>query len=334
MKKRFLSVITLFAMTLFAGCGSSAPESAPSSETISATVSVPEESKDTVSVPESERFEVNPPFFKVENKETGAVVYMLGSMHVGKAGATYPDKMYKALDECETLAVEVDILALESDIAAATEATMIMLCEQGKTVRDYLGDDYDFIMGKFREKGLYSKLYESYIPALWSSMWASAAAAECGYDVNAGTDRLLLAYAKEHGKTVEEIESAKEQYQMEADNSPAMATYLLKATVELSAEETREQFDMLYDSWKSGNIAALKGLAEEEDEELPTELKSDYEKYYDAMYTHRQEKMASYVKSKLKSGGKTFVVVGAMHYAAPPSIIDILTENGYTVETL
>lgn len=362
MKKQIFAVITLIVMTLFTGCNNSSPESVPASEpaSVPASISTTVSSNETISeptsapaeastqsssaesgqtsAPENEGFEVSPPFFKVENNDTGAVVYMLGSMHIGKEGAAYPDKMYKALDECDTLAVEVDIQALESDLNASMEATMILLCERGKTVRDYLGDDYEPIMQKFREKGLYNRLYESYIPALWSSLWTSAAAVESGFDVNAGTDRLLLTYAKEHGKAVEEIESAKEQYQMEAGNSAEMQTYTLKTATELSAEETKEQLDTLYDAWKSGDINTLKALAEDEgsdeDEPLPEELEDDYEKYYAAMYTDRQKKMADYIQNKLKTGGKTFVVVGALHYAAPPSILDILAENGYTVETL
>lgn len=348
MKKRLFAALTLCAALMFSGCGNSARESLTESDPISEPVSVaasepesvPAESSDKTSeqtsAPSTEpvTFEVNPPLFKAENKETGAVVYMMGSMHVGKTEAVYPEKMYKALDECDTLAVEVDIQALENDLRAASEAMAILICERGKTVKNYLGEDYDLIIGKFREKGMYNKIYESYIPALWSSLWTSNAAAECGYDVNEGTDRHLLTYAKEHGKSVEEIESAKEQYQVEADCSAELQAYSLKQAVELSDEEMKEQLDMLYNAWKDGDIAALRALAEDEDEELPETLAEDSEKYYDAMYTNRQKKMAEYVINKLNSGGKTFVVVGALHYAAPPSIIDVLEENGYTVETL
>ncbi len=144
---------------------------------------------------------------------------------------------------------------------------------------------------------------------------------------------LLLTYAKEHGKKIDEIETAKEQYQVEANCSPELQMQMLKQTIELSQSEMQEQFDILYDSWKSGDIDAMKALLNDED---PSEALNDgdYQKYYNAMYVSRQQKMADYVMSKLKAGGKTFVVVGAMHYAAPPSIIDVLEENGYTVETL
>lgn len=282
-----------------------------------------------------EPFEVNPPFYKVENAQTGAVVYMLGSMHVGKPEAVYPEAIYNAINECDTLAVEVDIQALEEDMPAAAEAVAVLQCPFGTTVRDYMGDDYDRIVKLFTEKGIYNYTYEYYVPAMWSSIWTSKSAEDSGYDGNCGTDLVMLTYAKEHGKIIDEIETAKEQYQVNAGMSIELQMLMLNQTLELSDDMTKMQFDILYNAWRTGDIETLKALAEEEDStELSPQLKTEYESYYDAMYTARQRKMADYVEAKLKSGGKTFVIVGAMHYAAPPSIIDNLENDGYTVVTL
>lgn len=327
MKKRVFATVTLLAMMLFGGC----KRTEPISESVSDTPKI-----DLTSTSAENAFEVNPPFFKVENKETGAVVYMLGSMHIGKPEATYPRKMCDALDECETLAVEVDVQAFQENYIEMTKAVSVLLCENGKTVRDYMGGDYDKIVKAFTEKGLYNQVYENYIPAFWSSVWSSSAAEECGYDANLGADMLLLSYAKERGKKIDEIETAMEQYKVEASCSAELQLLTLNQTIGLSKEETQEQFDALYNAWKSGDINALKALITEDGEtdEMSETLKKDYEQYYDAMYANRQKKMAEYVMNKLETGGKTFVVVGAMHYAAPPSILDILEENGYKVETL
>lgn len=330
MKKRIFAVITLLAMMLFAGCKQSEPVNDP------AKIPANTPKIDLTSTSAENSFEVNPPFFKVTDESTGAVVYMLGSMHVGKPEATYPQTLCDALDECDTLAVEVDIQALEANLMEAAEAMRLMLCPDGKTVKDYMGSDYDKIVQKFTDKGLYSPLYEQYIPALWSSLWSNQMAAESGYDANYGTDTLLLSYAKERGKKIDEIETAKEQYQVEANISPELQMLTLNQTLELSKDEIQAQFDLLYNAWRNADMKTLEALASEEGEDagLTEEQKAEYEKYYDDMYANRQKKMAEYVMSKLRSGGKTFVVVGAMHYAAPPSIRDILTENGYAIETI
>lgn len=282
----------------------------------------------------AEPFDVNPPFFRVENPQTGAAVYMLGSMHVGKAGAVYPEAIYSALDECDTLAVEVDIQALEENKSDSAEAIAVLQCPPGKNARDYMGEDYDSIIAAFKKKRLYNRAYEDYVPALWSSLWSNQAAEDCGYDGDEGTDDVMLSYAKSHGKRVEEIESVKEQYQMNADVSPELQMLMLTESLALSEEEAKSQLDTLYTAWRTADIEALRALASEEETALPEELKADYDSYYDAMYTARQRKMADYIEEKLQGGGKTFVVVGALHYAAPPSIIENLEADGYTVETL
>ncbi|MDE6732043.1 MAG: TraB/GumN family protein [Oscillospiraceae bacterium] len=279
-------------------------------------------------------FDVHPPFYKIENAETGAVVYMLGSMHVGKPEAVYPREIYAALDECDTLAVEVDIQALEQDAAASAEAIAVLQCPPGTTVKDYMGEDYNSVIAKFKKKRLYNRAYEGYIPALWSSLWSSQAAEDCGYDGDFGTDLVMLFYAKSHGKRVEEIETAKEQYQRKAEVSSELQMLMLNDTLALSKDETKAQFDMLYNAWREGDINALKALAEEEETNLPEALRDEYESYYDAMYTARQRKMADYIEEKLQGGRKTFVVVGALHYAAPPSIIDNLNADEIEVQVI
>ena len=327
MKKRIFAILTLLALVMFAGCKKKPEPVEPDPRPM-------EEAVDLTKTDAENSFEVNPPLFKVTDRNTGAVVYMMGSMHVGKPGAVYSQALVDAIDECDTLAVELDLIAFEQDFLAATEAMQILLCPFGTTVADYMGGDYESIVQAFTDRGLYSPLYEQYIPAMWSSLWSNQLAMECGYDANYGTDRLLLQYAKQQGKIIDEIESAAEQYQVEASASAEFQMYTLNQTIELTADEAQEQFDILYDAWKTGDIETLNALATEEDDSLSGTLKADYEAYYDAMYTNRQKKMSDYVISQLQAGKKTFVVVGAMHYAAPPSILDNLAENGYTVETL
>lgn len=327
MKKRIFAVITLLALIMFAGCKKK-------QDPTPVVNYVRRDELTSTELPDS--FEVNPPFFKVTNENNGAVVYMLGSMHIGKPEAVYPEKLVSALDECDTLAVEVDVIAFNNDLAAAMDAMSVMFCSPGTTFADYMGDDYDRIVQKFTEKGLYDPRFEVYIPSLWSSLWSNAQSAECGYDSNRGTDMLLLSYAKGQGKKIDEIETAKEQYQVEANISAELQTLMLNLTVEMTAEEAQEQLDQLYDAWRTADMETLIAMAEEEetDSGLTDELKADYDRYYDDMYTKRQVKMADYVINKLQTGGKTFMVVGAMHYAAPPSILDNLAEAGYTVEVL
>ena len=320
MKKRIFSVITLCVIMLFTGCKPSTINDSIKPNVDSSTA--------------SETFEVNPPFFKVTDEKTGAEVYMLGSMHIGKRGAEYPAEIYAAIDKCDTLAVEVDVPRLENDTEELRDAMNVLKCKDGTTVKDYMGNDYDEIVGKFKEKGYYNQAYEQYIPALWTSQWTNKALKNTGYETDTGTDRIMLNYAKEKCKKIDEIETAKEQYQANADTSTELQMLSLKQTISLSDEETQAQLDTLYNAWKSADMETLKSLVADDNDNTPEELQDDYKRYYDGMYTNRQKKMSDYIETQLQTGNKTFVVVGALHYAAPPSILDNLENDGYTIETL
>lgn len=319
MKKRFLAAITAFAVLFTSGCGERSDTSTPSDyQSVSS---------------ESGQFEVTPPFFKVTDESTSGVVYMMGSMHVGKPGATYPQRMYDALEECDALAVEVDIVALEDDVPRRLEAQNMLLCTDGRNAADYMGDDYRIVVAKFTELDLYDPIYEMYIPSVWSSLWMNKMVMKCGFDADLGTDRVLLRYAAEHDMRIEEIESVQEQYAVEASASPELQTYTLRQTLDLNEVAAKAQYNMLYNAWSTADMETLKQLSEAEiDDSVSEELADEYDAYYHAMYTKRQEKMARYVQSQLAAGNKTFVVVGAMHYAAPPDILDFLAESGrYTI---
>lgn len=275
--------------------------------------------------------EVRPPFFKVVDKETGGVVYMLGTMHVGTEDAVYSDKVYKALDESDTLAVELDLQELETNTAELAEAMQLMMLN-GMTAKEYIGEDYAEIRDWFIDKGLYNMVYDYYIPAVWSSMLSNKLADDAGFSSDFGTDRLLLTYAKEHNKEIYEIESAEEQYQINANEGKELQIYMLTETVRTDYDIQVQQMKDLYSVWANGDITGMEELLSAD--EPPEELAEQYDRFYFEMYENRQEKMAKYVTDTLKNGGKAFVAVGALHYAASPDIIDFIEQAGYTVEKI
>ncbi|MBD5129263.1 MAG: TraB/GumN family protein [Ruminococcaceae bacterium] len=298
--KRLFAVILICAVMLFSGCGRAENE-------------------------------ITPPFFKVTDKETGGVVYMLGTMHVGTEDAVYPDKVYKALDESDVLAVELDVQELEANTAELTSAMQVMMLK-GCTAEEYIGEDYKEIRKWFVEKGLYNMVYDYYIPAVWSSMAATMLAEDAGYKSELGTDRTMLTYAKEHNKEIYEIESAAEQYQVNANEGKELQIYALLETVRTDYDEQIQQMKDLYTAWANGDISALEDMLAVD--EPPEELAEQYKQYIFEMYENRQQKMAEYVTDTLKNGGKAFVAVGAMHYAATPDIIDFVEQAGYNVEKI
>ncbi len=92
---------------------------------------------------------VTPPFFKITDPDSGGTAYLLGTMHVGLPNTVYPQAVYDALEECETLAVEVDLLALDKDSKRLSDAMKLLECGD-KSTREMLGEDYDRVRDFFK----------------------------------------------------------------------------------------------------------------------------------------------------------------------------------------
>lgn len=272
---------------------------------------------------------VSPPFFTVKDESTGGEVYMLGSMHVGLPNTVYPEEIYAALDRCSALACEVDVIRLGEDNAEMNEAMKIFECE---SAAELMGEDYDEIKQFFVEKGLYKAKYDKYIPAMWSIVLTQKAAQDCGYSSDYGTEREFLTYAKQKNIPIIELETAAEQYQINASQSPAFQLYSLKSSVDLPYETLKSQHSALYNAWSKNNVLQLEIMLSSSG--VPEEFSEDFSEYYSAMYEKRQEKMADFVIKSLKNGDKVFLMVGAAHFYAKPDILDFLGDAGYLTENV
>lgn len=274
---------------------------------------------------------VTPPFFKISDPDTGGVVYLLGTMHVGIRNTVYPDEIYAALDECSALAVELDLQALEADQQRLVNAMKLLECRNGETADDYIGENYSEVKKFFQKNKIYSQSLEGYIPSVWSSLLSSKLASDCGYSSEYGTDRAMLSYAKKHSIKIIELESAEEQYQMNANEPIALQVYSLVSSVQTDHKLLTDQMKELYRAWSENDAAAIEKMLFE-DEDIPEELSEEYSQYYFMMYESRQEKMAEFIRKTLESGEKAVVAVGAMHCFATPDILDFL--DGKMIESV
>lgn len=272
---------------------------------------------------------VNPPFFTVRDEATGGVVYMLGSMHVGLPNTVYPDEIYGALDECETVACEIDLIELENKRDEVNEAMKVFECG---SAAEFMGDDYTEIKRYFTERGIKTDNLNRYVPAMWSITLSQKSAIDAGYETKYGTDREILTIAKEKGKKIFELETAEEQYKINAGQSREFQIFSLKSSVSVPYEQLIAQNKTLYLAWSTNNSFLIETMLS--GGRVPDEYAEEYARYFAAMYANRQKKMAEYAVKALKNGEKVFMVVGAAHYFAAPDILDFIEEAGYSTEAL
>lgn len=277
-----------------------------------------------------------PLLYKVSNKN-GSVIWLFGSIHAGRESYyRLPDYVMEPFYDSDCLAVEADIIAFESDFSMQTEALKYLIYRDGSTIKNHISDKlYDEAVHIMVMMGSYTPLLDNYCPAFWSTMIDSMQIDEDVAKAELGVDRYLLKHAKDSGKKIVEIESAKSQYKMLAGFSNELQEYLLAQSVaSYNSNEDDLELVRLMDIWASGDEQALIEYIETDTGDIPEEERVLYDEYYKAMYTDRNIYMADYAQTALNTRNKVFICVGAAHVVGEGSITQILAQRGYTVELI
>ena len=69
-------------------------------------------------------------------------------------------------------------------------------------------------------------------------------------------------------------------------------------------------------------------------DEIPEELKGDYDEYKKTMLDDRNKGMADKAEELLKEGKNCLFMVGALHYSEDVGVDNLLEAKGYKVEKI
>ena len=332
--KKIITLLLVFLM-LFALCACEGSEVNynQNSESVSSEVNNEESNQSYSSPIEGELSKVTPLFWKATGKN-GEIIWLLGSIHVGTPEYyPLPKAITEAFNSSDYLAVECDIVAFESDIQAALDVVNLLAYSDGTTIKDHIPLElYGRAVKVLNDAGQYSLLYDYYKPAFWEGLISNICVEEAGLDTKLGIDMHFLKDAKAKGKKIVEIESAMEQYSMLTGFSEELEIELLTSAVE--SRENKSDVDGICElivAWGEGDEEAIGAMILPEDGVEFSEIENEY---WDAMYSNRNKKMADFCVEALKSGEEAFVVVGLAHFFGEDGIINLLIEEGYTVEKI
>lgn len=146
-----------------------------------------------------------------------------------------------------------------------------------------------------------------------------------GFDPNAGVEQILIADAKEGGKSFAFLETASDQGAI-FDNLPeeTQEAYLYETSLMLN--DTSRMLDQVVDEWRDGDVEGLGTLVANPDTEGGDGI-------YDALFVERNQNWVPQIEAYLDDvEGTVFVAVGAGHLAGPDSVITMLRDKGYEVE--
>lgn len=357
MFKKILSGILALTMCLsFAGCSEGDSSSSDTSSDISSEVtdSVTDstdssESEDPSSEdPSSEDSSepdrpdktagITPAMWKVNGKD-GTPIYFLGSMHaLNDECYPLPDEIMDAYNNSDSLAVECDIYAYQSDLDAQMELMMNMIYSDGTTIADHIDADlYESAKQILTDAGVYMPLYDYYNVIIWQSLIEMAMISDTGLVSDQGIDLNLLTMAHKEGKNIIEIESVEFQNELLYSQPDEFYLYSLETMV-YYYEDQCEELLKTFEAWCDGTFGEYMENEEEidpddfEDIEISDELMAMIENYNKALIDDRNKGMAEKAIEMLENGDSVFYVVGAAHFYGDTGIIKLLEDAGYTLE--
>ena len=286
----------------------------------------------------SEADKPNPLFYKVTD-DNGNIAYLLGTIHIGDSlTSALPDKIYKALDAADALAVEMDLLGFEEkkeeDASLEQAYTDSYFFSAGTDLQSYLEDDDLYIRTNDLLFAMgYGAMANTMKPAAIASVidsWHQESLNMVSSEQ--GVDMRLLTLAAEKGKKIYEIENVKEHLSAISDYSKETQIAMLKASLEAGRYETFLSTGYLYELWCEGDEELLReSVMPVLPEDATAEEKALYEEYMDKMMTQRDRIMVDGICGYLESGETVFVAVGLAHVVGEGGIVDQLKALGYTV---
>jgi hypothetical protein len=281
--------------------------------------------------------EIDPPLWKVTDPESGNSMYLLGTIHVLPAEISdYPADLMDIYNSCDSIAVEYDVTALQTDMNAQLEYVKGMMYSDGTNVKDHISEEtYNKLREYFTKIGAYSEMMDQYSAGYWISLLDNVMLMRLENVELSGTDVYFINKAQQDGKEVINIEDLSMQTEALTAYTDEYADYSIAKMIDEidDIDGFAEDYADLFEKWANGD-GEIKSETEEDLAELPEDLIDDNEAYDKKLIDDRNKYMADKASEYIKEGKNCLFMVGAAHYAGEEGVDDLLEKMGYTVEKI
>jgi uncharacterized protein YbaP (TraB family) len=267
--------------------------------------------------------------WKVTGAEGGAV-YLLGTIHVGRADFyPMPAVIETSFKEADTLVTETDL----SEPQGSSRLLKLLLQNgtypRGDSVENHIGAETREHLARYvtKSKELASD-YTHLKPWFLSVAIAVVEAKRAGLSTNDGMDRHFVDQATAMKKPIETLETSEFQLELMNSFSEELQDQMLLAAL-LDTEKKPELMGQLMRTWKSGDAERL--------HETTTRYLRDYpilKPLFEKMFDQRNDAMTQKIEAFLKTPKTMFVAVGAGHLTGERGILAQLRAKNYEIEQL
>jgi len=275
--------------------------------------------------------EAGPKLFcwKVTGPEGGAV-YLLGTIHVGRADFyPMPAVIETSFKEADTLVTETDLTEPQGSSRLLKLLLQNGTYPRGDSVENHIGAKTREHLARYvaKSKELASD-YTHLKPWFLSVAIAVVEAKRAGLNTNDGMDRHFVDQATAMKKPIETLETSEFQLELMNSFSEELQDRLLLSAL-LDAEHKTELMDDMLQAWKSGNADAMEQAKMRYVRDYP-QLKPVFEKVFD----QRNDTMTQQIEQFLQTPKTYFVAIGAGHLTGDRGILSQLRSKNYDVEQL
>ena len=275
--------------------------------------------------------EAGPKLFcwKVTGPEGGAV-YLLGTIHVGRADFyPMPAVIETSFKEADTLVTETDLTEPQGSSRLLKLLLQNGTYPRGDSVENHIGAKTREHLARYvaKSKELASD-YTHLKPWFLSVAIAVVEAKRAGLNTNDGMDRHFVDQATAMKKPIETLETSEFQLELMNSFSEELQDKMLLAAL-LDTEKKPELMGQLMRTWKSGDAERL--------HETTTRYLRDYpvlKPLFEKMFDQRNDAMAQKIEAFLKTPKTIFVAVGAGHLTGERGILAQLRAKNYEIEQL
>jgi uncharacterized protein len=265
-------------------------------------------------------------------KVTGpkGVVYLLGTIHVGKADFyPLPSIIEDRFKKADTLIEEVDISEPAETAHIERWVSEHGSYPNGDALTNHLSEVTRSHLAAYVKKGgLSEPAIARMRPWLVSVLVLELELNRIGFDPSNGLDQHFLEEARQSHKPIGALEDAGSQLELFSSLSEELQDRLLLSSL-ADMEKSGDFFDLLTRAWQSGDTAAIGELITSGVRDYP-QLKPLMTKLFDDRNTAMTAKIAGF----LQTPKRYFVAVGAGHLVGDQGIPSQLRRKNFRVEQL
>ena len=265
-------------------------------------------------------------------KVTGSkgVVYLLGTIHVGKADFyPLPSIIEDSFKKADALIEEIDISQPAETIRVQQRVIEDGTYPNGDAITNHLSEVTRSHLAAYVKKGGLSEPAIAHMrPWLVSMLVMQLELKRMGFDPSNGLDRHFLEEAQQLNKPIGALEDAGSQLELLRSMSQELQDYLLLSSL-VDMEKLAECLEQLTWAWRSGDTTAIR--------ELITSGARDYPQLQPLMtklFDDRNTAMTAKIERFLQTPKSYFVAVGAGHLVGDQGIPSQLRRKNFRVEQL